>query len=106
MGSLAVDLPYPFDPLSPTEIELAVATVRKAHGDGFFNVVSLHEPRKAEMTAWLADPDSAPRPTRVADIVLITPDGGVYDGLVDLSLPNITKWELMEGVQPIVSTQR
>ncbi len=77
MGSVEADLPHPFDPLSPAEIDLAVSTVRKVHGDGFFNVVSLQEPRKAEMTAWLSDPDSAPRPARVADVVMIAPGGGV-----------------------------
>jgi Cu2+-containing amine oxidase len=96
-------LPYPLDPLSQEEIEAAIATVKKAHGELFFNVVSMHEPRKAEMTAWLADPATAPRPARIADIVAIAPGGKVYDGLVDLKETKIIKWEHTEGVQPIVS---
>jgi primary-amine oxidase len=105
MGSLSdPQLPYPLDPLSLDEIQVAITTVKKAHGDVFFNVVSLHEPRKAEMQAWLEKPDSTPVPTRVADIVVIAPGGKVYDGLVDLEQKTIIKWEHMEGVQPIVSS--
>lgn len=103
MGSLSdLQLPHPLDPLSLDEIQVAISTVKKAHGDVFFNVVSLHEPRKAELQAWLEKPDSTPLPARVADIVVIAPGGKVYDGLVDLQQKSIIKWEHMEGVQPIV----
>lgn len=103
MGSVAADLPHPFDPLSLNEIETAITAVKKVHGDVFFNVVSMHEPRKAEMTAWLADPEKAPRPARLADVVVIAPGGKVYDGLVDLETAAITYWEQLDGLQPIVS---
>jgi primary-amine oxidase len=103
MGSTVPDILHPFDPLTLGEIETAIAIVKKAHGDVFFNVVSLQEPRKAEMTAWLAAPESAPRPKRVADVVVIAPGGKVYDGLVDLAEGKITKWDLLDGEQPIVS---
>lgn len=103
MGSLAdTALAHPFDPLSLEEIQAAIGAVRKAHGDVKFNVVSLHEPRKAEMRAWLDCPDSAPRPARVADVVVIAPGSKVYDGLVDVRAGKIIKWEYVEGVQPIV----
>lgn len=105
MGSAEVDLPHPFDPLTLGEIETAISTVKKAHGDVFFNVVSLQEPRKAEMTAWLAAPDTVPRPRRIAEVVVIAPGGKVYDGLVDLAETKITKWDLLDGEQPIVSSK-
>ncbi|KAJ9165768.1 Amine oxidase [Coniochaeta hoffmannii] len=106
MGSLAhTTLPHPFDPLSLEEIQTAVSAVRKAHGDVKFNVVSLHEPRKAEMTAWLEAPDRAPRPARVADIVVVAPGSKVYDGLVDIASAKIIKWEHVEGVQPIITME-
>lgn len=45
---------HPFDPLSRAEIEQAVSIIRDDKGDQFyFNAVTLHEPRKAEMSAWL-----------------------------------------------------
>jgi primary-amine oxidase len=106
MGSLSdPQLPYPLDPLSLDEIQVAITTVKKAHGDVFFNVVSLHEPRKAEMQAWLEKPDSTPVPSRVADIVVIAPGAKVYDGLVDLHQKTVIKWEYMEGVQPIITME-
>lgn len=98
-------LPHPFDPLSSEEIKVAIGIVKKAHGEVFFNVVSLHEPRKAEMTKWIADTASAPRPARIADIVVIAPGGKVYDGLVDLSSGTIAQWELLDGLQPIITME-
>ncbi|KAJ0159736.1 Peroxisomal primary amine oxidase, partial [Colletotrichum tanaceti] len=92
---------HPLDPLSSAEIQKAIAVVKAAHGNVFFNVVSLHEPRKAELTRWLASPATTPLPSRIADVVVIAKGGKVYDGLVDIASGAITKWELMEGVQPI-----
>ncbi|KAI0906204.1 peroxisomal copper amine oxidase [Ustulina deusta] len=97
-------LPHPLDPLSQVEIQSAIDLVKKTHGELFFNVVSLHEPRKAVMAKWLEDP-SAPRPARIADVVVIAPGGKVYDGLVDLASGTITKWELLDGLQPIITME-
>ena len=94
--------PHPFDPLSATEIEKATAIVRKEHGSLFFNAVTILEPRKVEMLAWLADSEHTVRPHRVADVVAIGKGSKVYDGLVDLDEEKIVKWELMEDVQPLV----
>ncbi|KAI3398377.1 hypothetical protein diail_9469 [Diaporthe ilicicola] len=105
MGSLATEIPHPLDPLSLEEIETAITSVKKTHGDVFFNVVSLHEPRKAEMSAWLADPDKSPRPARVADVVVIAPGGKVFDGLVDVKTASIKHWEQLDGVQPIITME-
>ncbi|KAK3384677.1 copper amine oxidase [Lasiosphaeria ovina] len=107
MGSaVAPEFPHPFDPLTPDEIATAIATVKKAHGDNvFFNVVALQEPRKADMTAWLAAPETAARPKRVADVVVIAPGNKVYDALVTLEEPKIIKWELLEGQQPIITME-
>lgn len=94
---------HPFDPLTRSEIEKAISIVSKTHGDVIFNVVSLLEPRKAEMTKWLEAPTTAPIPSRVADVVVITPGEKIYDILVDLQEGTITKCELLDGLQPIVS---
>lgn len=94
--------PHPFDPLSAAEIEKAVALVNKEHGPLYYNAVTVWEPRKREMLAWLADPDHTNRPHRVADVVAIKQGGTVYDGLVDLDEEKILKWESTEGVQPLV----
>ncbi|KAI1757986.1 peroxisomal copper amine oxidase [Xylaria castorea] len=97
-------LPHPLDPLSKEEIQSVIDIVKKAHGELLFNVISLHEPRKAKLTTWLENP-SAPRPTRIADVVVIAPGGKVYDGLVDIASGSITKWELLDGLQPIITME-
>lgn len=96
-------LPHPFDPLSGSEIKAAVAIVNDEHHGVFFNAVTLLEPKKAEMMAWLASPDTTPRPHRIADVVAIGRGSKVYDGLVDLDEGKILQWELTDGVQPLVS---
>jgi primary-amine oxidase len=95
--------PHPLDPLSEAEIEQAVGIIRKEHPELFFNAVTLLEPRKAELMAFLADPEHAVRPRRVADIVCVGKGSKVYDGHVDLTESKLLSWELTEGVQPLVS---
>ena len=93
---------HPFDPLTASEIDTAVAIVRKEHSSLYYNAVTLHEPRKEAMLAWLADPDHTPRPARIADIVAIGKGSKVYDGLVDLEEKKVLQWKAAEGVQPLV----
>lgn len=94
--------PHPLDPLSGKEIKAAVAVVNQEHEGLFYNTVTLWEPRKTEMMAWLASPETVERPHRVADVVAIGRGSKVYDGLVDLEEGKIIKWELTPGVQPLV----
>lgn len=103
--SATTPLPHPFDPLSTTEIDTAVALIRKEHGNLNFNAVSLYEPRKAEMMAWLAQPETAPRPMRGADIVAIDSTGKVYDGVVDLDKKRIVEWKHTPCVQPLITME-
>jgi primary-amine oxidase len=97
--------PHPFDPLSAAEIDAVVALVRKEHGSLNFNAVTLFEPRKAEMLAWLAEPEKAPRPARAADVVVIAPGGKVYDGVVDLNQKKIVEWNHTPNVQPLITME-
>jgi primary-amine oxidase len=100
--------PHPFDPLSSTEIEYAIAIIRSSHQSNAsnsalgFNAVTLSEPKKAEMLAWLANPSSAPRPRRQAEVVAVDKESKVYDGIVDLVEGKVLVWEKLEGVQPLV----
>ena len=98
----ATPAPHPFDPLSAAEIERATSLVTKDHGTLAFNAVTLLEPRKEQMLAWLANPEHDRRPPRIADVVAIRKGGAVYDGLVDLGEEKILKWESNDGVQPLV----
>ncbi|THY34949.1 hypothetical protein D6D01_01730 [Aureobasidium pullulans] len=97
--------PHPLDPLSSSEIKEAVAIVRKEYSDVFFNAVTLWEPRKKEMMAWLASPETVQRPHRVADIVAIGRGSKVFDGTVDLEEKKVLSWELTEGVQPLITME-
>ena len=97
--------PHPFDPLSTSEIESAVSVVRAQHGSVYYNAVTLQEPKKAEMMAWLSDPDSAPRPPRVADVVVVGKGSKVFDGLVDLDRQKIIEWSETPGVQPLITME-
>lgn len=94
--------PHPLDPLSESEIEAAVAIVRKEYPEVAFNAITLWEPRKAEMMAWVANPKGAARPPRVADVVCIGKGSKVFDAIVSLTESKIIKWEITEGVQPLV----
>jgi len=97
--------PHPFDPLSNAEIETVVQIVRKEQGQLAYNAVTLLEPRKNEMLAWLANPNSK-RPARVADVVAIAPAGKVVEGWVDLDSKKVLKWDTLDDVQPLVSVIR
>ncbi|KAK0663738.1 Copper amine oxidase 1 [Lasiodiplodia hormozganensis] len=97
--------PYPIDPLSEVEIEKAVAIIRKEHPDLHYNAVTLWEPRKLEMQAWLANPQVNPRPKRRADVVCIGPGSKVYDGIVDLEEGKIISFALTDGVQPLITME-
>lgn len=102
--------PHPFEPLSPSEISRAVDVIRHEKtlaldGHLAFNAIALREPPKAEMVAYLGSPSTNPRPARIADCVVIGRGSRVYDALVDLSTSSIIKWELTEGVQPLITME-
>lgn len=104
--------PHPFDPLTAAEIERASSVVRREKGatmeDGrmAFNAISLWQPRKEAMLAWLdATSDQqkeALRPPRVADCVVVGARSTVFDALVDLKAEKVIKWQLTDNVQPLV----
>ncbi|KAG9244149.1 copper amine oxidase [Calycina marina] len=97
--------PHPFDPLSNAEIESAAQIIRTAKGKVAYNAITLWEPRKQEMMSWLADPEQAKRPKRVADVVGIVPGGKVFEALIDLEEKTITKYEELAGVQPLITME-
>lgn len=116
---------HPFDPLETSEIDFAVSLINKektpkhAPHPVWFNAVAVAEPKKQDMLAWLDAVDQKldaaevekKKPKRIADVVAIVGgNGGVWDGLVDLSegemsdAERVLKWEKCEGVQPLVSS--
>ena len=97
--------PHPFDPLSATEIEAATSLLRKEHGKLYYNAVTVLEPPKTQMLAWLADPDHSQRPARIADVVAITPEGKLMDGHIDLREGKVLSWEHTPGAQPLITME-
>ena len=91
---------HPLDPLSASEIQTSVSVVRQEHQNVFFNIISLHEPRKAAMTQWLEQ--GGGRPRRIADVCVIAPGGKVGEGLVDVAARKIVEWNWISDLQPIV----
>lgn len=84
--------PHPLDPLSSTEIERAIAAVRKTQGDGLrVKVVWLQQPSKHEMILCIETPrnDALYRnyslPKRVADVVDMDGGSKLCSALVELS---------------------
>ena len=96
---------HPFDPLTTEEIAKTVEIVRREYPSLHFNAISLCEPKKSDMKQWLASPQTAARPHRIADVVCIGRGSKVYDGLVDLTEGIITKWDLTEDVQPLITME-
>lgn len=89
--------PHPLDPLSKAEIAKAVDIIKREHPDVFFNAITIKEPPKADALRWVASPDTAPRPPRMADCVCIGPGSKVYDSLVDLEKGQIISWECVNS---------
>ncbi|KAK3192072.1 peroxisomal copper amine oxidase [Lecanicillium sp. MT-2017a] len=96
---------HPLDPLSAAEIQQTVTIVRGTHQNVYFNIVSLHEPRKAEMSKWLENKSSNQRPRRMADVCVIAPGGKVGDGVVDIAGKKIVEWNWVTGMQPIITVE-
>ena len=105
--------PHPFEPLSALEIACAVDVIRRnktvdLDGHVAFNAITLREPPKAEMLAWLESSGSNPsplRPARVADCVVIGRGSKVFDALVDIASEQILEWEYTPGVQPLITME-
>lgn len=93
---------HPFDPLSAKEIDVVVKAVREDKGDLAFNAITLSEPKKSDMLAWLMDSKIALKPARLAEVVGIDKNGAVWDGTVDLEKGKVVDWEMLDGIQPLV----
>ncbi|PHH68000.1 hypothetical protein CDD80_320 [Ophiocordyceps camponoti-rufipedis] len=96
---------HPSDPLSAPEITTAISLIQTTHPTVQFHVVTLHEPRKAELLQWLAHPDTAKKPARIADVVVVAPGARVGEGLVNLDEGCIVSWAWLEGQQPIITVE-
>jgi primary-amine oxidase len=91
---------HPLDPLTPDEIRLASAAVRKAHDLGagmMFETISLHEPDKSVVHSFRAD-TSCPREAFVC--AFDRTNGQVFEARVDLVSDRVVDWRHVPGVRP------
>jgi len=91
---------HPLDPLSPDELEAAIAAARAHGGDQLrFVTITLKEPAKAALAAW---PDGAAA-ERVAELVLLDPEArrGV-EAEIDLATGAVHRWDDLGDRQPAI----
>jgi primary-amine oxidase len=94
-------LPHPYDPLTPAEIERAVAVIRASHAElraMRFPLVRLDLPAKEVVRQF-----PARRSPRSAFVVVYDCDTvATYEARVDLAAGTVTSWEHIPGVQPAI----
>ncbi len=93
---------HPLDPLTANEIS-TVFSVIKAHANfpqgAFFPIVTLKEPPKSEVLAWL--PGQPFRREAFAN-VFDPPKNQLIEAIVDLRAQKVASWRARPGVQPAV----
>lgn len=92
------------DPLSADEITTAATLLRqRAHPTALkFNCITLHEPLKAELNAFLSG--TGPRPARRAfSIILKTGTPEVSEAIVNLTAKKVESWKNVKNVMPTLT---
>jgi len=110
---------HPLDPLTTAEIQQVILITRREIGDTVdvedgstptkkkfrYNTITLHEPTKSEFLEWQTSGGEVV-PKRVAEVVAVDREGGVYDGLVELNGEGkVVEWERLSGVQPMLTME-
>ena len=94
---------HPLDPLSESEIAIAVDVVLKKQSDLIFNSVTLLEPKKDLLKAYVESQDV--KVPRIADVVASAKGNKVYDVLVNIDEKTIVRWEEPKGVYPGITME-
>lgn len=94
---------HPLDPLTESEIAIAVDLVRQEKSDIIFNSVNLLEPKKADLQRWLNS--AGPTQHRMADVIASGTGCKVYDVVVDVTEKRIVQWEEPQGVYPSITME-
>ena len=82
---------HPLDPLSESEIAIAVDVVLKKQSGLIFNSVTLLEPQKDLLKSYVESQDV--KVPRIADVVASAKGNKVYDVLVNIDDKTIVRWE-------------
>ncbi|KAL1931914.1 hypothetical protein VTP01DRAFT_8970 [Rhizomucor pusillus] len=99
---------HPLDPLTTEEIRAVSTIIRKERPNEIFvfSSISLKEPPKDRMMAFLGWDTSRPKPESIERealaIVMDRPSGLVHEMTVSLTQAKIADWKRMEGMQPTI----
>ncbi|KAH8548994.1 copper amine oxidase [Umbelopsis sp. PMI_123] len=108
-SSSTAPAPHPLDPLTTDEVIQTASLIRKDKGetDFIFNTITLREPPKDVMMAYLGWDKTASKPEsieREAFVIIIErPSGHVHEAIVSLTQNKIKSWMNIKGVQPILT---
>jgi primary-amine oxidase len=94
---------HPLDPLSPDEIEAALAALRQTgdvDADTRFPLITLDEPEKPAVLAWAPG-----QPFARKAFVIARRDRTTYEGVIDLAARKVERWGAIPGVQPAISLE-
>jgi len=103
VGGLTTETRHPLDPLSESEIAIAVDVVLKKQSGLVFNSVTLLEPKKELLKKYVESRDV--KVPRMADVVASAKGNKVYDVLVDIDEKTIVRWEEPKGVSPGITME-
>lgn len=100
---LTTDTYHPLDPLSESEIAIAVDVVLKKQGDLIFNSVTLLEPKKELLKSYIESRET--KIPRIADVIASGKGNKTYDVLVDINEKTIIRWDEPKGVYPGITME-
>lgn len=102
-GLTTEDTYHPLDPLSESEIAIAVDIVLKKQSDLIFNSVTLLEPKKELLKKYVESRDTDV--PRIADVIASGKGNKTYDVLVDIGEKTIIRWDEPKGVYPGITME-
>ena len=102
-GLTAEETYHPLDPLSESEIAIAVDIVLKKQSDLIFNSVTLLEPKKELLKKYVESRNT--HVPRIADVIASGKGNKTYDVLVDIGEKTIIRWDEPKGVYPGITME-
>jgi primary-amine oxidase len=103
VGGLTTETHHPLDPLSESEIAIAVEVILKKQSDLIFNSITLLEPKKDILKNYVESRDTDV--PRIADVIASGKGNKTYDVLIDIREKTIIRWDEPKGVYPGITME-
>jgi primary-amine oxidase len=100
---LTTETHHPLDPLSESEIAIAVEIILKKQSDLIFNSITLLEPKKDILKRYVESRDTDV--PRIADVIASGKGNKTYDVLIDIREKTIIRWDEPKGVYPGITME-